>query len=275
MKTKKRKRSKKKGIKGIFILPNLFTSASLFGGFYAIVAAIQGRFEAASIAIIISAVFDGLDGRIARFTRTTSHFGTEYDSLSDLISFGVAPAVLAFLWALEPFGRLGWLAAFMFVICGALRLARFNVEKGTLPHNYFRGLPIPAAACFIASLILFASTMKGFAEKRDIIIILMIYVLSFLMVSSMKYYSFKEFNIRHQKPFNVLVSVILIFIVIAYKPKVLLFLILLIYVLSGPVVTLYLYFKSRSGAKETSITIPSKGEGREDLEEYGDQGTSG
>lgn len=275
MKTKKKKRARKKGIKGIFILPNLFTSASLFGGFYAIVAAIQGRYEAASIAIIISAVFDGLDGRIARFTRTTSHFGTEYDSLSDLISFGVAPAVLAFLWALEPFGRLGWLAAFMFVICGALRLARFNVEKGTLPHNYFKGLPIPAAACFIASLILFASTIKGFAEKRDIIIILMIYVLSFLMVSSMKYLSFKEFNIRHQKPFNVLVSVILIFIVIAYKPKVLLFLILLIYVLSGPVVTLYLYYKRRSGAKEISIVIPPEGEGMEDLEEYGDQETAG
>ena len=196
MRSKRKKRSGKTSRKGIFILPNVFTSASLFGGFYAIVAAIQGRYEAAAIAIIISAVFDGLDGRIARFTKTASHFGTEYDSLSDLVSFGVAPATLAFLWALEPFGRLGWLAAFMFVICGALRLARFNVEKSSAQTSYFKGLPIPAAACFIASLILFSSTLKGFAEKRDIIIIVMIYVLSFLMVSSLKYFSFKEFNVR-------------------------------------------------------------------------------
>jgi CDP-diacylglycerol--serine O-phosphatidyltransferase len=245
MKQKKKKRTSKRGRKNIYILPNLFTSASLFSGFYAIIAAIQSRYEAAAIAIIIAAVFDGLDGRIARFTKTTSHFGTEYDSLSDLVSFGVAPAILSFLWALKPFGRLGWLAAFMFVICGALRLARFNVEKSGLKSSYFKGLPIPAAACFIASIILFSSTVNVFAERRDIVIIVMIYVLSFLMVSSLNYMNFKEFNIRNQKPFNVFVSVILIFMVIAYKPKVLLLLILLSYILSGPIITLYLHRRKR------------------------------
>lgn len=255
MKSKRKKRSGKKGIKGIFILPNLFTSASLFGGFYAIIAAIQGRYEAAATAIIISSIFDGLDGRIARFTRTTSHFGTEYDSLSDLVAFGVAPAILAFLWALKPFGRLGWLAAFMYVICGALRLARFNVEKSGVKTNYFKGLPIPAAACFIASLVLFAGAFNGFAGNRDIIIIIMIYALSFLMVSSINYLSFKEFNIRNQKPFNVLVAVILIFIVIAYKPKILLFLIGLTYVLSGPAVMLYRLHWSRPRVKSPARNI--------------------
>ena len=250
MKSKKKKKPGKRGRKGVFILPSLFTSASLFGGFYAIIAAIQGRYEAAAIAIIISSVFDGLDGRIARFTGTTSAFGTEYDSLSDLVAFGVAPATLAFLWALEPFGRLGWLAAFMYVICGALRLARFNVEKRGVPSNFFKGLPIPAAACFISSLILFASAIKGFSDNRHLLIIVMIYILSFLMVSSTNYPSFKDFDIRNQKPFNVLVSIILIFMVIAYKPKILFFLIMIIYVVSGPVITIYRLHRKKSRRKK-------------------------
>lgn len=231
--------------KGIYILPNLFTSASLFGGFYAIIASIQGRFEAAAAAIILSAVCDGLDGRVARYTGTTSDFGAEYDSLADLVSFGVAPAVLSYLWALKPFGRLGWLAAFMFTICGALRLARFNVEKSKVKSTVFKGLPIPCAACFIASLILFTGHFDDFAERRDVIIIVMIYALSFLMVSSLKYPSFKEFHIKHQKPFNVLVTSILVLLMIAYKPKVLLFFIIFLYVCSGPVITIVLHYKKR------------------------------
>jgi CDP-diacylglycerol---serine O-phosphatidyltransferase len=238
----KRKRRYRNTRKGIYILPNLVTSASLFGGFYAIIASIQGRFDAAAIAIIISAVFDCLDGRIARFTNTTSHFGTEYDSLADLVSFGVAPAVLSFMWALEPFGRLGWLAACMYVICGALRLARFNVEKNSSDSSFFKGLPIPAAAICISSMVLFAGDIASFSEKRHIIIILMIYFLSFLMVSSLKYFSFKEFNIKNQKPFNMLVAIILICIVVAYKPNVLLFLVFIPYVFSGPFVSLYHHY---------------------------------
>ena len=249
MKSKKNKKPGRAGRKGIYILPNLFTSASLFGGFFAIISAIQGRYEAAAIAILISSVFDGLDGRIARFTRTTSKFGNEYDSLSDLVAFGVAPAILAYLWALKPFGRLGWLAAFMFVICGALRLARFNVEKDNMKAKYFKGLPVPAAACFIASLILFESALQSFAENRHTLFIVLIYVLSFLMVSTIDFWSFKEFDIKDQKPFHMLVSIILICVVIAYKPKVLLFLIMLSYIISGPIITVNRLYRKRSLAK--------------------------
>ena len=254
MKSRRRRRPRKRGRKGFFVLPSLFTSASLFGGFYAIIAAIHGRYEAAATAIIISCVFDGLDGRIARFTHTASPFGNEYDSLSDLVAFGVAPATLSYLWALEPFGRLGWLAPFMYVICGALRLARFNVQKNNVEAKYFSGLPIPAAGCFIASLVLFTSALGGSSENKSIIIV-MIYILSFLMVSTINYLSFKEFNIRHRKPFNVLVSIILICIVIAYKPRIILFFIMLSYILSGPVITLYRLYGRRSQAKEpVSVT---------------------
>ena len=255
MKSRRKKRPRKRRRKGIFVLPNLFTSASLFGGFYAIIAAIHGRYEAAAIAIIISCVFDGLDGRIARFTHTATPFGNEYDSLSDLVAFGAAPAILAYLWALEPFGRLGWLAAFMYVICGALRLARFNVQKDRVDAKFFIGLPIPAAACFIASLILFTSALGGITKSKPIIIIVMIYVLSFLMVSTVNYLSFKEVNIRHRKPFNVLVSIILIFTVIAYKPQVMLFIIMLSYILSGPVVTFYRLHGDRSQARKATSAI--------------------
>lgn len=258
MKSRRKKRSKKRERKGIFILPNLFTSASLFGGFYSLIATIQGRYEAAAIAILISAVFDGLDGRIARFTRTTSHFGTEYDSLSDLIAFGLAPGILAFKWALEPFGRLGWLAAFMYVICGALRLARFNVQKEKEEPNYFKGMPIPAAACFIASLVLFTDVLGKTIVTKPIIIIYLIYILSFLMVSTIDYLSFKRFDIRHQKPFNVLVSIILILILIAYQPKIMLFFIMLSYTLSGPAITLYRLYEKRSLTKTAvnNLSIP-------------------
>ena len=273
MKRKRKKRPTKKERKGIYILPNLFTSASLFGGFYAIIASIQGRYEAAAIAIVISCVFDGLDGRIARITRTTSLFGKEYDSLSDLVAFGVAPGILAFQWALHSFGRLGWLAAFMYVICGALRLARFNVQKNTLDVNSFKGLPIPSAACFIASAILLTSALNGIEKYKPLLIIVMIYTLSFLMVSSVDYLNFKKFDIRNQKPFNVLVSIILIFLVIAYRPKIMLFVIMLVYVLSGPVITLYRFHGKRAVDKGPMETIPKVVDG-EDLQALGNDKTA-
>lgn len=239
----------KTGKKGIYLLPNLFTSASLFSGFFSIVAAIQGRYETAAIAILVSCVFDALDGKIARFTHSTSDFGIEYDSLSDLVAFGVAPAVLSFQWALEPFGRLGWLACFMYLICGALRLARFNVQKSSVEDKYFKGLPIPAAASFIASMILFTTALGWVCETKHILIIVLMYILSFLMVSSIDYLSFKEFELRKQKPFNVLVAIILILIVIAYKPRIMLLFILAAYVVSGPVITICRHQKKRSMAK--------------------------
>ncbi len=239
-----------KGRRGIYILPSMFTSGSLFSGFYSIIAAFKGHYEVAATAILISCVFDMIDGKVARFTHTTSQFGAEYDSLSDLVAFGVAPALLVYQWALEPFGRLGWLASFMFVICGALRLARFNVQHSAVDPNYFKGLPIPGAASFIACFILFASEM-GFVTPAPthIFIIVLIYVLSFLMVSNIRYPSFKEFEFKKQRPFNMLVSSILIFIVIAYKPKIILFFVLFLYIICGPVITAYRLKKLRSKPK--------------------------
>lgn len=253
MRRRRKKRPRNSRKKGIYVLPNLFTSASLFGGFYAIIAAIQDKFPLAATAILISCVFDALDGRIARFTRTSSQFGSEYDSLSDLVAFGVAPGVLAFLWALKPFGRLGWLASFMYVICGALRLARFNVQKNTVEANYFKGLPIPGAASLIASLVLFASALGGIPEgSKHILIILLIYALSFLMVSAIQYPSFKGLEFKHRKSFNVLVSIILVALVIAYKPRIMLFFVLAAYTLSGPVVTLYRMRVRRAAASRAT-----------------------
>jgi CDP-diacylglycerol---serine O-phosphatidyltransferase len=259
MRGRRRKRFRDKRRKSIYILPNLFTAASLFCGFYAIISSIGERYEAAAVAIFLSGLLDGLDGRVARLTRSTSQFGVEFDSLADLVAFGVAPALLAFQWALAPFGRLGWLAAFMYVVCGALRLARFNVQKSVEDVSYFKGLPIPAAACLIASLVLFVSSWEGALEARSYAILVMIYVLSFFMVSTIPYYSFKKLDVKHYKPFNVLVSIILVALVIAYKPMVMLFLIMLSYTLSGPTVTFYRLYRRSPFARRA----PESSEGSE------------
>lgn len=256
MKSRQKQRPNITEKKGIYVLPNLFTSASLFCGFYAIIAAMQGRYEVAATAILISCVFDVLDGKIARYTNTTSQFGTEYDSLSDLVAFGVAPGVLAYKWALEPFGRLGWLACFMYVICGALRLARFNTQKTSLETSHFKGLPIPAAASFIASLILFTTALDALPESKHILIIVLTYILSFLMVSTIEYLSLKELDLKKQKPFNVLVSVILMLMVIVYKPRIMLFPILTLYVMSGPALSLYRFQKKRIFTKDPVEEMP-------------------
>ncbi len=220
--------------KGFYILPNLMTTASLFCGFYALVAAIHQDFEKASLAVLASFFFDGLDGRVARATRTTSQFGVEYDSLSDLVAFGVAPAVLAFTWSLSHAGRLGWLAAFLFVACGALRLARFNTIslKGGL--GYFKGLPIPAAAGFVATTVLFTRELDLEGKIPVGLVLGALYVLSFLMVSGIRYQSFKDMEMVKQKPFQSLVLCVLLLVVVLANPPVTLFLLSLAYVLSGP-----------------------------------------
>ncbi|MFC1592254.1 CDP-diacylglycerol--serine O-phosphatidyltransferase [Thermodesulfobacteriota bacterium] len=221
--------------KGVFILPNFLTSLSLFCGFYAVIATMQGNYVFGAWAIVIASVFDGLDGRIARMTNTTSKFGVEYDSLSDLVAFGVAPAVLAFGWVLQQYGRLGWLAAFLYVACGAMRLARFNVLAGTTTNKYFQGLPIPAAAGMVASTIIFCFHFQV-ADKQllSIFLLLIIYAMAFLMVSTMRFQSFKDLDLGSRKPFNAVVAVILLIIVFAMEPQVMLFAIALLYVLSGP-----------------------------------------
>jgi CDP-diacylglycerol--serine O-phosphatidyltransferase len=221
--------------KSIYLLPNLLTSASLFSGFYAIIAAIRGNYQAAAVAILISGVLDGLDGRVARLTRTTSKFGLEYDSLSDLVAFGVAPGILAFMWGLQGYGRLGWLAAFLYVSTTALRLARFNVLSHTSSGTYFLGLPCPSAAAVVATSVLLYQHFGIYGPVRHVSILIMVYCLSFLMVSSVHYQSFKEVRWLQQHPFSGMVVLILAIMVVAMEPKVTLFVLTITYVISGPI----------------------------------------
>lgn len=231
----KRKRTPLKVRKGVYILPNLFTTGNLFCGFWAMISVYHEKFFDAAVAILVAAVFDTLDGKVARLSGATSKFGVQYDSLADVISFGVAPALLAFSWALRPYGRFGWLAAFLFVVCGALRLARFNVMSASGETKYFKGLPIPAAAAMIALTILLYLRLIETGWVKDIVILIMIYVLAFLMVSNIRYASFKEFNLARRKPFSLFIFIVLSMIVIVMEPVVVLFGFILAYIFSGPV----------------------------------------
>ena len=218
----------------VYVLPNLFTTANLFCGVYAIISTLNNKFYHAAIAILLANIFDIADGKVARITNTTSKFGVEYDSLCDLVSFGVAPAILIYWWALKPFGRFGWMASFLFIACGALRLARFNVMVEVAEKGRFIGLPIPAAASTIASLFLFLHFLGKIAEK-NIIILIATYILSFLMVSNIRYLSFKELDFIKKKPLTFLFFLILLFILVASQPEIMIFILLMIYVIAGPV----------------------------------------
>ena len=221
--------------KGIYVLPNLFTSASLFCGFYSMIASYKENFVTAAIAILVSVIFDGLDGRVARLTNTTSKFGAEYDSLADVISFGVAPAFMAYCWSLSIYGKLGWIVAFLFVLCGALRLARYNIQIGIIESKVFNGLPIPAAASVVALTVIFFDYF-GVEEKiYNNFILVLVFILSFLMVSSVKYYSFKDMTLLKRKPFTIFFWLIVLLIIIVHWPEVMLFVIMLGYAISGPV----------------------------------------
>lgn len=225
--------------KGIYVLPNLFTTGSLFCGFYSAIASMKGDYTLAAIPILIAFVLDGLDGRIARMTNTTSKFGSEYDSLSDLVAFGVAPAILAYTWALSSFGKWGWLTAFMFVLCGALRLARFNIQIGMIESKVFNGLPIPGAASVVATGILLFYYLGGEGRFNDISVLIAVVGLSLLMVSSIKYYSFKDLNYFSRKPFMSFVLIVFILIIIIAEPQIMMFTFSFGYCISGPLWTLF------------------------------------
>jgi len=239
--------------KGIYILPNLFTTGNLFCGFWAVISVFQEKFFYAAVAILLACVFDILDGKVARLSGATSKFGVQYDSLADLVSFGIAPALLAFSWALRPYGKFGWLAAFLFVVCGALRLARFNVQSSSGEVKYFKGLPIPAAASMIALTILLYLRLIETDWVKDIVILVMIYVLAFLMVSNIRYFSFKELNLAKRKPFSIFIFVILSMIVIIMEPTIVLFVSVIFYVFSGPVNMLMAWHKKRTLRKTEPI----------------------
>jgi len=247
MRREKKERLKKMNRmrKGIYILPNLFTSASLFCGFFALLRTLQEDFYTAAIFILASGLLDGMDGKIARYTNTTSRFGVEYDSLADVIAFCVAPGILVYAWALEPFGRLGWLAAFLFVVCGALRLARFNLQGSTVESRFFSGLPTPAAAGVIATGVLVFYEGGDTGVSKHLTVLVVTYLLAFLMVSTFKYYGFKDIELFRRKPFRWLVIAILLLIVIAYEPEYTLFGLFFAYFISGPILSLVLLYRRR------------------------------
>jgi CDP-diacylglycerol---serine O-phosphatidyltransferase len=220
--------------RGLFVLPTLFTVGNLFCGYLSIWASIRGTFESAAVLVIVAAVLDALDGRIARLTNSTSAFGEEYDSLADLVSFGVAPAVLAYSWGLSDFHRVGWMASFLFVVCGSMRLARFNIQTKVMDKRYFVGLPIPAAAGVIVSLVL--ATPDRLIDRVWMSgLLALTIVLSYLMISTIRYRSFKDLDLRQRRPAWILPLIAAVFVIIGFAPKVALLAIALTFAASGPV----------------------------------------
>ena len=220
--------------RGIYLLPNLFTTAALFAGFYAIVQAMNQRFEHAAVAIFVAMVLDGLDGRVARLTRTQSAFGAEYDSLSDMVSFGAAPALVMYEWALTSFGRLGWIVAFVYCAGAALRLARFNTNIEIIDKRYFQGLPSPAAAALCAG---FVWVVDDFGiDRAEVIRGLALAITLFAgisMVTNVSFYSFKDFNLRRSVPFWAVLVIVFALVLVSTNPPTILFLLFVGYGLSG------------------------------------------
>ncbi len=238
---------KKKPIKGIFLLPNLFTTAALFSGFYAIIMAMNGQYENASLAIFIAMILDGIDGRVARMTNTQSDFGAEYDSLSDMVSFGVAPALIMYTWVLSTMGKIGWLAAFIYCVGAALRLARFNTSSGSEDKRYFFGLASPAAAGIVVGFVWICVDNQVLAESVKWLALIITIGSGLLMVSNVLYRSFKDLNLKDKVPFVALLVMVLIFITITLQPPFILFVIFLLYGLSGLLIyILRLIFKKKN-----------------------------
>lgn len=233
--------------RGIYLLPNAFTTANLFAGFYAVVQAMNGRFEVAAIAIFLAMVFDGMDGRVARLTNTQSAFGEQYDSMADIISFGVAPAFVMYVWALQDLGRWGWLAAFVFVVGAALRLARFNTNIAVVDKRFFQGLPSPAAAALIAGFVWLAVDNKiriADGPMAWCAFVLTIYA-GVAMVSNAPFYSGKSFALGRSVPFWVMLLFVLLFVFVSSDPPIVLFGLFVIYGLSGWVIMGWRWRKAR------------------------------
>lgn len=242
---KHKKELAKKPKKGVYLLPNTITLCGMFAGFYAIMSAISGNFLQAAWAIILANIFDGLDGWIARLTNTTTRFGIELDSLSDLVAFGVAPAVMIYKWALMPFGKLGWAAAFLFVACGALRLARFNVQTGAPGSKAFKGMPIPGAATVLASIVIFYYEFWTGLPEKNIFFPVVTILLSLLMVSTLRYHGLKEIDFKERKPFWVLIVFVLVLFFLLIHPSTAIFIFAMAYLFWGIIENIYLSIKKR------------------------------
>lgn len=235
---------------GIYLLPNLFTTASLFTAFYSIVASLKAQYEAAAIAIFIGMIADGLDGRIARLTKTQTAFGAEYDSLSDMVTFGVAPSLLIYSWTLHDLGKIGWLVSFIYTAAVALRLARFNTQiETTEKKRYFRGLACPPGAAIISSLVWFCHQNQLENFPITILTAFIAVIVAMFMVSNVRYYSFKEIDFKGKVPFLYLLLMVILFVAIAIYPSLVLFIGFVIYALSGPVQTLWTLQRVRKQRK--------------------------
>jgi len=246
--------SQQKSRRGIYLLPNMITTAGMFAGFYAIVAAMDGRFEAAAVAIFIAMVLDGLDGRVARLTNTQSEFGVQYDSLADMVSFGLAPALVMYEWSLKfmvsvGWAKFGWLAAFIYAASAALRLARFNSQVATAEKAYFRGLPSPSAAGVLAGLVWAATDFGLTGESMVYVAFVLTVSMGLLMVSNIRYYSFKELNFKNRVPFVTILIVVLVYVFASIDPPKVLFIGFLIYAIFGIIYTL-LGIRSRRRARK-------------------------
>lgn len=246
------KESKQTRRRGIYLLPNLLTTGALFAGFYAIVAAMNGKFEQAAVAVFIAMILDGLDGRVARMTNTQSAFGAEYDSLSDMASFGLAPALVMYEWSLSSlveygwqWGKLGWLGAFIYAAAAALRLARFNTRASSTDKRYFQGLPSPAAAAVVVGMV-WVFFDQGIAGSEVAPFALAITVFAgVLMVSNISFYSFKDIDFHNKVPFVAILAIVLAFVFASIDPPKVLFSFFMLYALSGPVISLWRRIRKR------------------------------
>ncbi len=222
--------------RGIYLLPNLFTTAALFSGFYAIVSGMNGNFATAGIAVFVAMVLDGMDGRVARMTHTQSEFGAQYDSLSDMVAFGVAPALVAFTWSVSMLGKIGWMAAFIYVAGAALRLARFNTQIETADKRYFTGLPSPSAAALVAGMVWVGADLGISGDQFGVAVVATLFtaIAGALMVSNFKYDSFKQLDLKGRVPFVALLAMVMVFAVIMLHPPTVLLTLFAVYAISGP-----------------------------------------
>ncbi len=239
--------------RGIYLLPNLFTIGAMFAGFYAIVAAMKGRYESAAVAIFVAVVLDGLDGRIARLLHAQSEFGAQLDSLSDMLSFGIAPALVMYTWSLAVMGKAGWLAAFVYAVCTALRLARFNVQAKKVDKRYFQGLATPAAAMLVASIVWVCSGYDITGESIALLMSIVAVVLGLLKVSTVRYRSFKDLDLRNRVPFIAILVAVLVLVLVSFDPPDILLLLTFLYVISGPISTLWAIRQRRQQKKKSKM----------------------
>jgi len=240
--------------KGVYLLPTILTLCGMFFGFYSILASLKGNYLYAAWTIMIANIFDGLDGWVARLTNTTTRFGIELDSLSDLVAFGVAPAVLIYKWALLHFDRVGWAVAFLFLICGALRLARYNVQMDSTESKSFTGMPIPGAAAVIATLVIFHYEVWDAGPDKNYFILLLTISLSILMVSTLRFHGVKELDLKKRKPFNILVIIVILFTFIVIHPPIALFLFAMAYLIGGIIENIVLFYRKKRQMGKVSTT---------------------